>query len=135
MPGQSWDNPVRLLFKRFLVYFSPLIVSCHSVAIRMQIRIVRCERPAKRQNTNPAKERPVSFLHFGSQESVLKVPKRGQVHAATCVTPKRCDSCAQGALAYPLKAIFSLKGYFYFLRLFLRIAREMPFKTRFKITF
>ena len=32
-----------------------------------------------------------------SQEPVLKVPKRGQFHAAIRVTPKCCDSCAQGA--------------------------------------
>ena len=32
------------------------------------------------------------------QESVLKVPKRGQFRAAIRVTPKRCDACAQGAL-------------------------------------
>ena len=35
----------------------------------------------------------------GSQDLVLKVPKRGQFHAAIHhVTTKRCDSCARGAL-------------------------------------
>ena len=37
------------------------------------------------------------FLVVGSKELVLKVPKRGQCHAAIRVTPKCCDSCAQGA--------------------------------------
>ena len=38
------------------------------------------------------------LLLVGSQESVLKVPKPGQLHAVIRVTPKRYDSCAQGAL-------------------------------------
>ena len=42
---------------------------------------------------------PFFFPHLvGSKESVLKVPKRGQFHAATRVTTKHCDLCAQGAL-------------------------------------
>ena len=47
---------------------------------------------------------PPPLLPFSSQASVLKVPKRGQFHAAIRVTPKRCDVCvcvcarAQGAL-------------------------------------
>ena len=36
------------------------------------------------------------LLPVGSQESVLKVPKRGQFHTAIRVTTKRRDSCAQG---------------------------------------
>ena len=44
--------------------------------------------------------RPVIFgvSTVGSQGLVLKVPKRGRFQAAICVTTKRCDSCAQGAL-------------------------------------
>ena len=41
----------------------------------------------------------LSLLLDGSQESVLKVPKRGQCHAAIRVTTPCCDSCAQGAIA------------------------------------
>ena len=39
------------------------IVSCDSAATRIWIRIVRCQRPAKVRN-------------IGSQESVLKMPRR-----------------------------------------------------------
>ena len=77
------------------------IVSCDSAVIRIRIRIVRCQRPTKHQTHNPAKQRPVSFPHFlfvGSQESVLKLHKRGQFQAAIRVILKHCDSCAQGAL-------------------------------------
>ena len=38
------------------------------------------------------------LLLVGGQESVLQAPKRGQFHAVIRVTPKCCDSCAQGAL-------------------------------------
>ena len=68
------------------------IGSCSLVAIRIWVQSVRCEQPARRQKHNPVKQRPVFFpplLPVASQESLLKVPKRG---------PKRCDSCAQGAL-------------------------------------
>ena len=57
--------------------------------------------PRNVKNTNIAKHRPI-FLPplrlVGSKELVLKVPKRGQFHAAIRVTRKRCDSCAQVAL-------------------------------------
>ena len=33
------------------------------------------------------------------------------------------------------KATFSLRGYFCFLRLFLKVLEKDPFKTRFQITF
>ena len=83
-----------------LVIFSELggIVSCDSAAIRIRIRILRCQRPTKRQNTNLAKQSPVFVLPtfpVGAQESG---PKQGQLHAAILVTSIRCDSCAQGAL-------------------------------------
>ena len=77
------------------------IVSCDSVAIRMRIRIVRCERPAKCQKTKTLRNKaPFIFplLLVGSQESVLKVPKRGQFQAVIRVTTNRCNSCAQGEL-------------------------------------
>ena len=57
--------------------------------------------PRSVKNTNVAKHRPIflpPLLLVGSKELVLKVPKRGQLHAAICVTRKRCDSCAQVAL-------------------------------------
>ena len=41
--------------------------------------------------------RNVKNTNLGSQESVLRVPKRGQFQAAIRVTTKRRDSCAQGA--------------------------------------
>ena len=57
--------------------------------------------PRNVKNTYLAKHRPI-FLHplllVGSKELVLRVPKRGQFHAAIRVTRKRCDSCAQLAL-------------------------------------
>ena len=62
---------------------------------------MRCERPAQRQKPEPCETKPCflfpHFLPVCSQTSVLKVPKRGKFHAAIRVTPKRCDSCAQGA--------------------------------------
>ena len=57
--------------------------------------------PRNVKNTYLAKHRPVflpPLLLVGSKELVLKVPKRGQFHAAIRVTRKRCDSCAQVAL-------------------------------------
>ena len=57
--------------------------------------------PRNGKNTYLAKHRPVflpPLLLVGSKELVLKVPKRGQFHAAIRVTRKRCDSCAQVAL-------------------------------------
>ena len=53
------------------------IVSCDSAATRIRIRIVRCQRPAKRQNTNRETEARFSspLLPVRSQELVLKVPK------------------------------------------------------------
>ena len=44
-------------------------------------------------------------LPVGSQELVFKVPKRGHFHAAIRVTPKRCDSCVQGALTLGKRAV------------------------------
>ena len=45
--------------------------------------------PRNVKNTNPAKHRPVflpPLLLVGSKELVLKVPRRGQFHAAIRVT-------------------------------------------------
>ena len=56
--------------------------------------------PRNVKNTNLAKHRPVFLAPLflvGSKESVLKVSKRGQFHAAIRVTLWRCDSCAQEA--------------------------------------
>ena len=57
--------------------------------------------PRNFKNTNIAKHRPIflpPLLLVCSKELVLKVPKRGQFHAAIRATRKRCDSCAQVAL-------------------------------------
>ena len=77
------------------------LASCDAGATRIRIRIVRRERPAKRQKHKPCETQAryiFPFLPVGSQKSGFKVPKRGQFHAAILVTPKRCDSCAQGPL-------------------------------------
>ena len=78
------------------------IVSCDAAAIRIRIRIVRCQRPAKRQKHKHCETQArfifPPLLLVGSKELVLKVPKRGQFHVAIRVTRKRCDSCAQVAL-------------------------------------
>ena len=57
--------------------------------------------PRNVKTTSGAKHRPIflpPLLLVGSKELVLKVPKRGQFHAAIRVTRERCDSCAQVAL-------------------------------------
>ena len=76
------------------------IVSCDAAAVRIRIRIVRCQLPAKRQKHKHC-ETQTHFLPplllVGSKELVLKVPKRGQFHTAIRVTRKRSDSCAQVA--------------------------------------
>ena len=57
--------------------------------------------PRNIKNANIAKHRPIflpPLLLVGSKELVLKMPKRGQFHAAIRVPRKRCDSCAQVAL-------------------------------------
>ena len=66
------------------------IVSCDAAAVRIRIRIVRCQRPTKRQKHKPCEtQRPIflpPLLLFGSKGLVLKVPKQGQSHAAIRVT-------------------------------------------------
>ena len=62
---------------------------------------MRNERPAKHQEHKSCEAKAPVFpppVLVGSQESVLKVPKQGQFHAAIRVTPKLCDSCAQGEI-------------------------------------
>ena len=49
--------------------------------------------------TQTLRKKGPSLFPVGSQESVLKVPKRGQLHAAVRVTTKCSNSCAKGALA------------------------------------
>ena len=66
------------------------IVLCDAAASRIRIRIARCQRPAKCQKHKPCETQGrvfPPFLLVGSEESVLKVPKRGEFHAAAC------DSC------------------------------------------
>ena len=73
------------------------IVSCDSAAIRIRIRIARCQRAVKRQKHKSCKTQDSFFFAILRQETVLKVPKRGQFHAAIRVTrnaairvPKLC---------------------------------------------
>ena len=71
------------------------IVSCDAAAIRIRIRIVRCQLPAKRQKHKHC-ETQTHFLPplllVGSKELVLKVPKRGQL--------SHCDSCDKKTLRF-----------------------------------
>ena len=78
-------------------------------AIRIRSRIVRSERPAKHQKHKPCEQKKKALLfpplvpglvvvRILTQESVLKLPKRGAFHAAIRVTTRHCDSCAQGGL-------------------------------------
>ena len=82
------------------LYLIPLAFVALYPAIRVQFGhgFESCDAngPRNVRNTNPAKQR--QLLPIGSQESVLKVPKRGRFHVAIRVTTKRCGSCAQGAL-------------------------------------
>ena len=75
------------------------IVSRDLAVIRICIRIVRCQRPAKRQNltqnTQPLRNKGPSsppLLPVGRQESVLKVPKERGI--------SRCDSCDNATLQF-----------------------------------
>ena len=68
-----------------------------------EVGVVEIVSPTARETSkaqSPTKQR--AFFHpllpVGNQESVLKVPKGGQFHAAIRVTTRRCDLCAQGAL-------------------------------------
>ena len=70
-------------------------------AIPIRIRIVRGKLPVKRRKPKPCEAKArFFFLPFlpVSQESVLKVSKQRQLHAAIRVTPKCCDSSVHGAL-------------------------------------
>ena len=65
------------------------IVSCDAAAIRIRIRTVRCQRPAKRQKHIPCETQArflAPLLLAGSKELVLKVLKRAQFRAAIRVT-------------------------------------------------
>ena len=87
---QRAENITPLLVCMIQDAMQPGIVLCDSVAMRIRIRIARCERPAQRQKPKPCETKAPFFPHFssvGSQEWVLEVPKH----------MNRCDSCAQGA--------------------------------------
>ena len=89
------ENPYRRLLSLVALY--------RAMQLRFGYGFESCDAngPRNVKNTNLAKHRPI-FLPplrlVGSKELVLKVPKRGQFHAAIRVTRKRCDSCAQVAL-------------------------------------
>ena len=77
-----------------------LVAPHRTIRLRFGYGFASCDAngPRNVKNQNLANQKPV-FLSplrpFGSQASVLKVPKRGKFRAAIRVTPKRCDSCAQ----------------------------------------
>ena len=84
-----WEGTLVALYRAMRLRFGYGFESCDA------------NGPRNVKNTNLAKHRPIIFpplLLVGSKESVLKVPKRGQFHAAIRVTRKCCDSCAQVAL-------------------------------------
>ena len=96
-PPLSRLNAIPDLLSRVLFSFLPPllatplplggIVSCDAAAIRIRIRIVRCQRPAKHQKPCETQARFLPpLLLVGSKGLVLKVPKRGQSHAAIRVT-------------------------------------------------
>ena len=71
--------------------FVSLVALYHAMRLRFGYGFESCDAngPRNVKNTNPAKHRPVllpTLLLVGSKELVLKVPKRGQFHAAICVT-------------------------------------------------
>ena len=110
--------PLKIVFlrpqnwSRLKPYYSSTItavkvqINCNLSGIDRAIR-VRCgygfetcdaNIPRSVKSTNLAKHRASFFLAIlpvGSQELVLKVPKRGQFHAAIRMTRKCCDSYAQ----------------------------------------
>ena len=82
---------------------SCLVALYRAMRLRFGYRFESCDAndPRNVKNTYLAKHRPIflpPLLLVGSKELVLRVPKRGQFHAAIRVTRKRCDSCAQLAL-------------------------------------
>ena len=85
------------------VEMSRLVALYRAMRLRFGYGFESCDAngPRNVKNTNIAKHRPIflpPLLLVGSKELVLKVPKRGQFHAAIRMTRKRCDSCAQVAL-------------------------------------
>ena len=66
------------------------IVSFDAAAIRIRIRIVRCQRARETSKTHTLRNTGPFFftplLLVGSKELLLKVPKRGQFHVAIRVT-------------------------------------------------
>ena len=71
------------------------IVSCDAAALRIRIRIVRCQRPRNVKNANIAKHRPIflpPLLLVGSKELFMKVPKPRAI--------SHCDSCDKKMLRF-----------------------------------
>ena len=112
VPGILLGCPGRLgVFKNFVpkkvrAHFAfpklGLVALYRAMRLRRGYGFESCDAngPRNVKNTNIAKHRPIFLLPLllvGSKELVLKVPKRGQFHAAIRVTRKRCDSCAQVA--------------------------------------
>ena len=90
------------------------IVSCDAAAIRIRIRIVRCQRLAKRQKHKPC-ETQAHFLPprllVGSKELVLKVPKRRQLCGPNRAMQPRCAMRFESHIP---KSLAMRKSFFFF---------------------
>ena len=87
----------------FFPFRGCLVALYRVIRLRFGYRFESCDAngPRNVKSTNLANTRarfssPISFV--GNKKSVLKVPEWGQFRGAIRVTPKCCDSCAQGAL-------------------------------------
>ena len=108
----AWNNlPLETMFtyrffgSNFVILsncYRDLLAMYRAMRVRFRYGFESCDAnsPCNIKNQTLAKQRPVFSprLPVGSQESVLKGPKQGQSHAAIRLTPKRFDSCVQGAL-------------------------------------
>ena len=105
IPGMAKDAAKfwRFFLQIFVLLHGNLVALYRAMRLRFGYGFESCDAngPRNVKNTYLAKHRPVflpPLLLVGSKDLVLKVPKRGQFHAAIRVTRKRCDSCAQVAL-------------------------------------
>ena len=92
------ECPSKFTFIQLLLWLSVALYRAIRLRFGHGFESRDAKGPRNVKITNPAKQRPTfsPLLPVGSQESVLKVPKRRQFHAAIRVTTKRCDSYAQG---------------------------------------
>ena len=102
-PQNSMWHRVRMPGQHSRTVHVSLVALYRAIRLRFGYGFESCDAngPRNVKNANLAKHRALFFSPFlpvGINESVLRVRKRGQFHAAIRVTRKRCDSCAQGAL-------------------------------------